>query len=564
MFKSATASRAVKPGARLCENFHWVAVRACPGPKRWTSVLNNSVLNKTPRDCTAPYVTAMYSPIGHWIQYRPCYHPGQLPIAKMNRNERSVKLGQRVLESAVSQDGRDWIIAALDPFHDFQRQLAGFPDTDCVSTTVSEYQYEYDLSKPAGVVGNWDAHVFSTPLSMVTTVHSMRVVGNDSHLQNANKVLNDIGLLNVWAADTAQDLFQNPGAAFAPANASRYTFDTTNSLGSGSARLIAMGYEIVNTTADLTKQGALTAYRMPQPMDTTTNRTFVQAVTDPAVIGAPETIFQTTHIRRYVSLPKHAADAVLMKGARQWAAADGAYVVVPLANVHNPMSVPNRDPVQFSANIPAAAGEIIFGPSMTGMPNTPATIPATGVTEMPLYVNSTREVPFNSTGVFMTGLSPTSTFRIKLKIFVERAPSFNDPLLAPLASPSAPYDATVLALYSSCLASLPVAVPVCMNGFGDWFKEVLGIVGSVAAPVGALFGPQGAAIGAAVSTVANVAKTAFPDEVKPETKQAMFKMANEKDSKKNPGKKPASKVIMPSRRIAIPKSMRKRTLRVSR
>jgi len=151
-----------------------------------------------------------------------------------------------------------------------------------------------------------------------------------------------------------------------------------------------------------------------------------------------------------------------------------------------------------------------------------------------------KYVPFNSTGVMMSGLSPTSTFRIKMKMYVERAPHFNDVTIAPLATPSAPYDATVLRLYSAALSQLPVAVPVSMNAFGDWFADVLSVIADVAGPIGSLVGgAPGSLIGAAASGLARTVSSAVrpkksDSKPKPETEAANNRREVEKTQRNSP------------------------------
>ncbi len=541
MIENCGGVRLLKRAACPSDMGSWVRRGDFPGPKRWATALNISVLNKMPRDCTAPNALRMYSPFGQRIQYRPhCRSAILLTVYTMNRNERSIKIGQKVLEKAVSEDGRDWIVAALDPFHDFQRQLAGYPDTDCVNTVVSEFQYEMDVSKPPGAAGNWDCHVFTTPLGIPSTFVQSTSLLNMANFTISDFTIRGMSILNAWTADAGQPLFPKNNAIFTPTNFVENNINAANALGSGSSRVIAMGFEVVNTTADLTKQGALTAYRMPQP-DRPADTLLVTEI-----VAAPANKVQQ-QFRQYRSLPSTPAEAVLMKGTRQWAAADGAYVVVPLSDIHNPFTSPSHEACMFETSMPVNTGELALTQAMyaTGAP----ALDASNLNSA--YGAQNKFIPYNSCGLFLTGLSPTTTLRIKMKLVVERAPTFADTALAPLASPSAAYDATVLSIYSAALASLPVAVPVAMNGFGDWFREVLSVVGNVASPVGAMFGPAGAMIGNAVSTVAKSASNALAkDEYKPETKQAMFKMQAEKNPAKNPGKKKP-------RAIVLPKSMRR-------
>lgn len=435
-----------------------------------------------------------------------------------NRQSRSTELGARVLNSTLTPDARDWVIAALDPFHDFQRALAGYPDTDSCNTIVACYQSEIDVVKPAGVVGNWDSHIFTTPLIMpVNTFQVKSSVADSAFISNtpgndpdpAQRVL---GSLNIWSADAGQPLFPKVNAQFAPTNFATQVFDTSGTVGTGLSRVIAWGFEIVNTTADLTKQGALTAYRMPQ----------METCDDSVVpLRASATALAVQRNLRFRSLPSTPAEALLLGGSRQWAAADGVYMVVPQATVQNPLIPATNQSCMFSINCPVATGEyaLLTESSVVGAPNNQP-VPSLLVPPIQKYV------PFNSCGVYLSGLSSTTSFRVKMKMYVEKAPTFAEPQISVLATPSAPYDAQVLQLYSSALTQLPIAVPVAMNGFGDWFKMILGVVSDVA-PVlgGSIMGPPGALLGGSLAALTKgISNMAFKDE----TKQAMHKMETEK------------------------------------
>ena len=37
----------------------------------------------------------------------------------------------------ITEDGKEWLTLALDPFHDYNKQVAGYPDADASHTVVS-------------------------------------------------------------------------------------------------------------------------------------------------------------------------------------------------------------------------------------------------------------------------------------------------------------------------------------------------------------------------------------------------------------------------------------------
>jgi hypothetical protein len=100
-----------------------------------------------------------------------------------------------------------------------------------------------------------------------------------------------------------------------------------------------------------------------------------------------------------------------------------------------------------------------------------------------------KTAPFDTTGAFFTGLSQQTTLLVKLRVYVERAPSFKDYALAPLASPSAGYDINALQLYAQAINMLPCAVKVDENAAGDWFRAVVSVLKHAAGPIGVALNP---------------------------------------------------------------------------
>jgi hypothetical protein len=120
-------------------------------------------------------------------------------------------------------------------------------------------------------------------------------------------------------------------------------------------------------------------------------------------------------------------------------------------------------------------------------------------------------LPFDTTGVFLTGLSKETTLTVKLKVYVERAPTWAEPALSVLASPSAGYDVRALELYAQVVNLLPPGVKVSDNAFGDWWRAIVSIVKNVAPAVGLALSPvvPGAGIiGMGVGRLAGVVEDA--------------------------------------------------------
>lgn len=453
----------------------------------------------------------------------------------------------------------------MDPFHDFEVRLDGMPDTDTSATIVEEFRESYTLSAPFGVTGNWDAHIFTLPFTGAATLlgaaersagttigyntSTTGIAGPFYHADEGTAFIQE-SKGGVTSAPVVASLlnihgFATTGAPLAPSRdpAVHYAKPAIvailgNQSGVGRRRLVGFAYEIHNTTADLYKQGTLTAYRMPQApavemargdqfyrdgsgnsIWTTPNLSYVGAVDAP-----PLTIANahpgTVPYKVYNAPPSSVSLAMEYAGTRQWEARDGAYVVAT--------QDPNRNKLAFNSseyialtdgdyfppdvagvqqNLPYEAwASASFTLSDAGLGDGSSTSagPIAGVKRGQTLLH----VPFHTSGVMLTGLSAQTTLTITARSVWEIAPVTGDGIasvnginpLVPLASKPAEFDPIALELYQRAVIELPVAVPVSMNAAGDFWDWVLGAVETAAPMIGmALGGAPGSAAGTLVS-----------------------------------------------------------------
>lgn len=404
----------------------------------------------------------------------------------------------------LTQEGADWLKLALDPFHDFNHQIAGYPDTDGSQTVVSCYTYGYELSAPAGVPGNWDAHIFSMPIASSSATTAVTGSAAWSNYTAAGvPVAGTLGPLNIYSGAAGNNLQPLPLAAATNAYASlpaALSYDISG----GITRVLGVGFEVTNTTATINKQGSVTVYRMPQ-----------NTAEGLATVNNGAGIIATAQIRRMRLPPTTIAQANLLKGTRTWDAAAGVYAVPVQHNMSNPLMMINSQMglVQQNANPGVATNAYITPWATVGAAAAPN---VSGV-----EIAAQQFIPFDTTGAYFTGLSNATILTIRLKIYVERAPTFDEAALAVLASPSAGYDSTALSLYARCISELPVAVKVGDNATGDWWRSALSVLSKVAGPVGMALNtvmPGAGGIGMALqaaSAIANAAAARKKQQKKP-------------------------------------------------
>lgn len=440
------------------------------------------------------------APTGSAMMNSPCVCC-MSPDYNMKKVSRAEAIMDRLVSHhALSGEGRDWLTLSLDPFHDLDHPVAGYPDADTSKTLVSCYQYALDVSKPVNVsTATWDAHVFTMPFTGSTGSHvsypGTTAPAVSKFVAQNPTVATDRSFLNVEINNSGGSLYPRSGAEEQAANRWSLHLPVSATIFDGTmTRVIGMAFEIIDTTAEVYKQGALTAYRMPQmPVD---GGMYYEDLGN-NLLGP------MSHTVLYHSPPSTPAEAMLLGGTRQWDAQKGAYVVCTQNSVHNPltMSGPKAGIVGAGnfrlahASISAFAVEAHNAPPALSMVNPSPMV----------------HIPFNTSGVMLTGLNAASTFRIKFKLYVESAPLPWQSDLVVLATPSAPYDPTTLEAYSKALTHVPVAVYASDNAMGDWFAGLADIVSKMALPVSTIAGsvfPFAPAIGSAVASISGAARDA--------------------------------------------------------
>lgn len=367
-------------------------------------------------------------------------------------------LDNLVESHALSECGRDFLIANLDPMHDLQlSNLRGWPDvTTTASVNVCIKQSE-QISIPTGNVGLWDLVVQMNPcLNELDCYPYSR--NNDNFVEQVGAP-QKVGMVTIksYAGAAAGGPY-----GFGNAPTADFVIGLPAAYSKGKSRLVGLGVEITNTTSELYKQGTCTVYRFPQgDMDSKVRRYKETNTT----VSTQQITFQ----------PSSLSTAMLLSGTRQWKAAEGAYIVAAFNDDQN-LALPAeyRQPVLY----PSTADDI------SGADNTfPLAIPRpmNGSVDSSAYWTANRWAPINSGGAMLTGLSEQTTLTVTVNAYIELFPTPAEPELVVLAKPSAAYDPLAMTLITKAMESMPVGVPAADNGFGDWFA---GLVSTWAPKIG--------------------------------------------------------------------------------
>jgi len=393
----------------------------------------------------------------------------------------NVEAGNRLMdriskELGLSECGKAWCTAALDPYHDTPiDNLNGYPDINEAPSVIQVVKNTYTIAVPGGVAGNWDCHIASMPW-LIAPGSSFDATAYVPGLFTVNSTnVNQItlgGLMfdAVASGNRTFDPFTTSPTNLDDASNSTYCINEW--------RQIAHGFEVINTTSELNVQGLVTCYRQAWPArDTKSSTTFFNYVTTGAgavIVGTVDTVVGPAP-------PQNLAAAMLLPGSVQWKAKEGAYVVPTLNSNDLPAGNDNTIPLVRFANY--TVGPFAYGTTLT--PN--VTIPPTGGSGFQfVYPTEIALSDFNTGGAYFSGLSNSSTLTVNVIRYFERFPVVNiasDSALVVLGRPSCRNDPQAQELYSAVIRHMPVGVPQRFNGIGDWFKEAVQTARDIVAPV---------------------------------------------------------------------------------
>lgn len=381
---------------------------------------------------------------------------------------------QALIDSkTLSAAGADWIRCVLDPFADTPNTLMGVPDVNGNRSIVQMRQSSVQVSSPSGAA--YSARVWATgfnadvPMRMNPT--SAGSLPNPILGYNSDNPYEDFYpvMVEAWEAG------QNPNASLASANLTRTGLLTKTTTSGG--RLVALGFEVHNTTPKLTASGTAVMCSLPN-----LPRFQATELSDNAVIPRADIAVNANWI---LQAPSTLDQAIVSPGSVQWPAIEGCYCVAKMVGANAPQ-IPGREC-------------FAFYDSDTDV-NWVSVRQGNGGFHTP-YERNEFTMP---TAVFL-GLSAETTLTVTCKAYYEVFPNFDNVSLVPLSTPSPPFDSAAMKLYSKIVADLPVAVQVKMNPMGEYYNMVLGAVKRAVPFVAPLLARVNPAFGAAAMTLGGVA-----------------------------------------------------------
>lgn len=279
--------------------------------------------------------------------------------AKVSRGEKALADLRR--DRVISHGGEQWLKQALDPFHDSLTTPCSYPDGLNAPTVTYAMKNQIEVSKPGALpAGNWDLHVFNLPATnpINLTAGVVRPANALQWMPMSTIPTGNFGYINATACPTGADT-SIMTAAYNPSVSSYIESAAVTD----AYRVVGWGFEVYNTTNKLSLQGLATCYRVPEAQD--------KQCYNGMLTTAPWTSSGTTHtFTRLGDTPANTAEALSFLGTRQWAAEEGAYVVVPMRGTNNPPRYAEPESIFFrdeknNANVRPEALSIVTGGSPT-------------------------------------------------------------------------------------------------------------------------------------------------------------------------------------------------------
>lgn len=403
----------------------------------------------------------------------------------------------------------NYVKVCLDPFHDKNIRFEGAPTSRSATSVVLCLNQEMTIAADDFTLiseDTWDAHVIMYPMLSKQSVSWANELNYDVAIDPPN----DTWLfypLTVQGINSGNPTYSTSDYASSTVKPqtkgldcssllSYLTGSTHNGPGRRILRMVGSSFEVVNESPEIYTQGAVTVYRYPLNV-TPCNRILTYLNPTGSTVNTVGTNIPTTvdaymveqrMVTELRSPPSNQANAVLVPGSTTWKARDGCYVVatqyeneipfVPVSNSNLLVTgyTPTTDPKHTGLTARYSFGGLNLSRPIQ------ACYRSTGPQDPPDWgVPQNAFFPFNLSGAYFTGLSRQFTaLRLRYKVFVEVLTDPCDNTLAPLASPTLPYNQELQELVMKVLAELPPGVPQTWNPDGEAWRSALATLGKVA------------------------------------------------------------------------------------
>jgi len=392
-------------------------------------------------------------------------------MSKIGENEKLIHALSD--KRCMPDDAAACLVMTCDPFFDgAQPHLNGLPDAKQGKSMTSVITQELQISAPAGQASNWSMHIHNNPWTADPFTGGLNAAlgadlwGNYAQFPTVPRnTLVRYPSVSVWRGNDGNSL--GPFRADDVGNGQAIGLGMPDTYSKGVGRLIGWAMEYYDTTAPLYRSGSLRCYE--QPTNAFEAKSFISYATPNVGVVTATGGATAILLRRPPETPQ---ECNLLAGTVGWKAEQGAYLVFNAIEAEIPAkTVDDTQPVVFmndfsqGVRIFTAAADVITG----GTASAPAG--ATVRTNSPAQI--WNMVPYNTKGIFLTGLNVNHTGLLRVRYIYERFPSPDEADFSLAAQPCAEYCAEYFEIKSRMLREQPVGVPVDENFLGEWLYNAI-------------------------------------------------------------------------------------------
>jgi hypothetical protein len=397
--------------------------------------------------------------------------------AKITRAEKMLNNLAASPMCELSKDGANYVKQRFDPYHDLPMKPVGYPDGYAGSTVARCIKKSVTVSATSGGGGapesTWDLHIYDSPIEKPVLLTPD--TGGENNLFLDSGITPNVATYGgLMAHRTDNGIWGYPASPTSLVGRLQLSDNDMKNV----MRVVSSGFEVIDQTAELYKQGTLTAYRQNQQQSSP--QTYIKIASGVDVSTTDQKV-QVTSAQIFKFPPINVAAAMLIPNTKQWLVKEGAYVVTD----YNSDEIPMTEPVYIEPVLVPDNQEVFTDPGYPletkFMPRTFqlnnqltqtwsfGSSPVVNLLERWNRTEAYRYTPKNQSGVILTGLNPQASITINKIWYVECAPTGEDEELLSLCSQSPEDDPVSLKIIAALRRDSPVAVKLFENYMGEWF-----------------------------------------------------------------------------------------------
>jgi hypothetical protein len=406
----------------------------------------------------------------------------QRHMSRVTKGERLLEAMKRDQRCELTEDGANYIRQRFDPYHDNPVKPVGYPDQYNGHTISRIIKKSVNFTATSGggdaPTTPWSFQIVATPILNPLVNQPVASLSFDYFNWDQNAVQSPFkygGLMIVKGTAGAIDAWQwGSNNTLAQEDLLGQLALTADDL-ENAMRVTAMGFEFIDSTAQLYRQGLLTAYRQNQPQ-LETFHIHGDVGANPIANRILDVDFNAVYLK---FPPQNTAAAMLMPDTKQWKVEEGAYVDIDFNSDKIPLAEPEfkviclAEASQDVALLPTGSEytQICgFDPQNGANFLNKYTIPTT----TPQIVSAVKHqankiLPINQSGLICTGVSPQFAGTVNVIYYVECAPGPEDTELLTLAYQCPIYCPLAMEIISKLRHDSPIAVKLKENYLGEWF-----------------------------------------------------------------------------------------------